>query len=182
MVISDKTYTTKEFKEYAAQHPDRVLELINGRIVEEVTTEEHGAIATNIAAELRQWKKSKNIKGYYSVEASVELAHDDKNFRQPDISFRFTDEEISTQGNLDTVPAFCVEVRSPTNSPKELREKAEYFIANGARLVWLVHPRSRAVEVYYADSSYDIFTEENVLSGGDVLPGFEMLVRDIFEF
>jgi Uma2 family endonuclease len=73
-------------------------------------------------------------------------------------------------------------VRSPTNSPKELREKAEYFIANGARLVWLVHPRSRAVEVYYADSSYDIFTEENVLSGGDVLPGFEMLVRDIFEF
>src|SRR5687767_4072866 len=123
MVISDKTYTTKEFKEYAAQHPDRVLELINGRIVEEVTTEEHGIIAANIVAELRIWKKSKNIKGYYSVETSVELADDDKNYRQPDVCFRFTDEAASTKGALDTVPEFCVEVRSPTNTPKELREK-----------------------------------------------------------
>jgi Uma2 family endonuclease len=182
MVISEKTYTLAEFKDYAAQHPDRVVELINGRIVEEVTTEEHGIIAANIVGELRIWKKSHNIKGYYSVETSVELADDDKNFRQPDVCFRFTDEAASTKSTLDTVPDFCAEVRSPTNSPKELREKAEYFIANGARLVWLVHPRSRAVEVYYADGSYDIFTEENVLSGGDVLPGFEMLVRDIFDF
>src|SRR5574339_35286 len=100
MVISEKTYTLAEFKEYAARHPDRVLELINGRIVEEINTEEHGAIAGNIGAELRDWKKSKNIKGYYSVETSVELEHDDRNFRQPDVSFRLTDEEIGTLGNL----------------------------------------------------------------------------------
>ncbi|MDQ7026490.1 MAG: hypothetical protein Q9P01_13400 [Anaerolineae bacterium] len=48
-------------------------------------------------------------------------------------------------------------------------------------MVWLVHPHSRIVEVYFADGSFDIFNDEHVLSGGDVLLGFEMLVREIFE-
>ena len=181
MVIGDKTYTLEEFNEFAAQHPDRLLELIDGRIVEKVTTEEHGAIVGNIIAELRAWKKANNIQGYYSTEASVELLEDDKNHRRPDVSFRLTDGSIGEVGTLDTLPDFCVEIRSPSNTPKDLREKAEYFIANGARLVWLVHPRKRVVEVYFEDGTFDIFTEENVLSGGTVLPGFEMLVRDIFE-
>jgi Uma2 family endonuclease len=112
---------------------------------------------------------------------SVELPEDDKNHRRPDVSFRFTDGEISKQGALKRVPDFCVEIRSPSNTPKELREKAEFFLANGARLVWLVHPRKRVVEVYFEDGLFDIFTEEDNLSGGDVLPGFEMPVKDIFD-
>lgn len=181
MVIKDKTYTLQEFNDFTMQHPDRLLELIDGRIVEKMTTEEHGAIAVNIASELKQWKKHRNIQGYYSVEASVELAEDDKNHRRPDVSFRLSDAEIGKQGALSSLPDFCVEIRSPSNTPKDLREKAEFFIANGARLVWLVHPRKQVVEVYFEDGTFDIFTDENVLSGGDVLPSFEMLVREIFE-
>jgi Uma2 family endonuclease len=180
MVISDKIYTRSEFEDYAAQHPEAHLELINGRIVEKVTTEQHGAIAGNIIAELRTWKKTNNIQGYYSMEASVKLPDDEKNFRRPDVSFRLTGGEIQSQGALKTVPQFCVEVRSPSNDPATLREKATYFINNGARLVWLVHPERDVVEVYFEDGTFDIFTGDYVLSGGEVLPGFEMSVREIF--
>jgi hypothetical protein len=64
MVIFDKTYTLEEFNEFAAQYPEHLFELIDGRIVEKVTAEEQGSIAGNIVAELRAWKKSKNIQGY----------------------------------------------------------------------------------------------------------------------
>jgi Uma2 family endonuclease len=181
MVITEKQYTTKEFHTYAAQHPDKLLELINGRIVEKVTTEEHGYIVINIGAELRTWVRHTNIKGYYSTEAAIELPDDDKNHRRPDVSFRLTDDEMSKEGVLSTMPDFAVEVVSPTNSLRELREKAEFYMANGVRLVWLVYPARRVVEVYFADGSVDIFTDDMELSGGDVLPGFKMLVRDLFE-
>ena len=42
MVISDKTHKIEEFEAYAAAHPEQLLELIDGRIVEKVTSEEHG--------------------------------------------------------------------------------------------------------------------------------------------
>lgn len=180
MVIRDKIYTRSEFEDYAAQHPEARQELINGQIIAKHISEYNGAIAGNIIAELRAWKKTNHIQGYYSMEASVTLPDDEKNFRRPDVSFRLTDGEIQSRGTLATVPDFCVEVRSPSNNPAVLREKATYFIRNGARLVWLVHPEREVVEVYFEDGTFDIFTGDYMLSGGDVLPDFEMPVHEIF--
>jgi Uma2 family endonuclease len=181
MVITEKLYTTKEFHTYVAQHSDKLLELINGRIVEKVTTEEHGYIVINIGAELRDWVRHTKVKGYYSTEAGVELPDDDKNHRRPDVSFRLTADELSKEGVLDTMPDFAVEVVSPTNSLRQLRDKADFYIANGTRMVWLVIPYLGIVAVHFADGSTLNYIDDMELSGGDVLPGFRMLVRDVFE-
>lgn len=42
MVLGDKTYTIAEFEDYIMQHPDRLFELIDGRIVEKVVGRKHG--------------------------------------------------------------------------------------------------------------------------------------------
>lgn len=42
----------------------------------------------------------------------------------------------------------CVEVVSPSNSRKELREKIDAYLAAGAREVWLVYPKSKRLEFY----------------------------------
>jgi len=181
MVISEKIYTIEEYEAYAAAHPDQLLELIDGRIVEKVTSEEHGKIVINIGSELRLWSKRTGHPGHYSTESSHRRPEDEKNVRRPDVSYRVTDEDVSSASALDTMPDFAVEVKSSSNSYEELREKARFYLANGSRLVWLVYPTRLIVEVYFADGSSELYKEEDTLSGGEVLPGFEMAVSDIFD-
>lgn len=99
----------------------------------------------------------------------------------PDVSFRFTDEAVSSESAIYTMPDFAVEVKSIGNTYEGLREKAKFYLANGTRLVWLVYPQRRIVEVYFADGSSELFHDEHKLVGGDVLPNFEMQVADIFD-
>jgi len=45
-------------------------------------------------------------------------------------------------------PELCIEVVSPSNSRKEMNEKAAAYLAAGAEEVWIVYPRSKRVEVH----------------------------------
>jgi Uma2 family endonuclease len=180
MAISEKLYNWEEFEAFAQSHPNALLELIDGRIVEKVTNEKHGKISLNIGAELRAWAKCNKVKGHYGVDNSYRIPKDKHNERRPDVSFRFTNEVASEKIN-ETLPEFCVEIKSLTNTYDELREKARFYLANGARLVWLVYPGRRIVEVYFADGSSELFSMGDTLEGGELLPDFKMTVEDIFD-
>lgn len=182
MVISEKLYTWQEFEAYAVDHPDALLELIDGRIVEKVTNELHGKIVGLILHALIGYLKNHpEIKGHWSTEAAFRPVDSDDNGRRPDVSFRLTEDAVSTIGTVDEIPQFCVEVKSPSNTYVELREKAQFYIANGAKLVWLVYPPKEIVEVYFADGNSDLFVKGDTLSGGEILPEFEMPVDEVFE-
>ena len=179
MVTRETVYTVDEFESHAAAHPEHLLELVHGRIVEKVTTEEHGSIALTIGMALRQWQKEKNVEGIAGVEISHRNPNDDRNVRIPDVSFRYTENKPQSSA-APALPDFAVEIKSPTNTYKELREKATFYVENGVRFVWLVYPSRQIVEVYYDDGTSELFTAEHTLSGGDVLNGFEMPVNAIF--
>jgi Uma2 family endonuclease len=181
MVISDQLYTLEEFETYVAAHPDLLLELIDGRIVEKVTSEEHGYLVLKIGTALLNWQQANHIKGHPSTESSHRLPDDKKNERRPDVSFRLTDDQLSNSPALYTMPDFAVEIKSTGNSYDALRDKARFYLAHGSRLVWLVYPTRRIVEVYFADGTSDLFNEGATLSGGAVLPGFELAVSAIFD-
>lgn len=84
-------------------------------------------------------------------------------------------------GFLRIPPDLVVEVISPSNRAKAVREKiAEYFSA-GVRQVWVVHPRRRNVAVHASPSEVRVFGEDDELDGGDVVPGFRLPVAEIFE-
>lgn len=76
------------------------------------------------------------------------------------------------------MPDLAVEVKSPDDSLRALRDKARYYLANGCRLVWLVLPDKQIIEVYTADKQP--LTEADTLTGGEVLPGFALPVRQVF--
>jgi Uma2 family endonuclease len=48
------------------------------------------------------------------------------------------------------------------------------------RLVWLVFPRRRTVEVWRLDGSRTELREADTLDGEDVVPGFAIQVGEIF--
>ena len=79
------------------------------------------------------------------------------------------------------VPDFVMEVRSKTDRTVKLKEKmTDTWMANGVRLAWLIDPIKQKTWVYRADgSTEELDGLEHVLSGEDVLPGFEFNLAEL---
>ena len=60
------------------------------------------------------------------------------------------------------------------------RKLREYFEA-GTRLVWFVYPKSRTARAYLSPRRFTRLTEDQTLDGGDVLPGFTVTLRELFD-
>ena len=78
------------------------------------------------------------------------------------------------------VPDLAVEVLSVGNTPAEMKRKRKEYFFSGVRLVWLVDPAARTIEVFTSPDQHLTLREEQALDGGDVLPGFSVPVREIF--
>lgn len=98
----------------------------------------------------------------------------------PDVSFVLAGQPPITEGAVPRMPDLAIEIQSPDDTLKARREKAAYSIANGTRLVWLVFPQKRYVEVYRPDEEMEILFGSDVLEGGDILPGFILSLAEIF--
>ncbi len=58
--------------------------------------------------------------------------------------------------------------------------KAQRWLSAGVRLVWIVAPETRTVEVWRGEGVVRIVTAEEELSGEEVLPGLVFAVTDLF--
>lgn len=80
------------------------------------------------------------------------------------------------------MPDLAVEIKSSNDADRDLRAKARYYLSNGARMVWLIFSEHRLVEVYQPDAATQRLTADDSIDGGTLLPGFALLVRDLFNF
>ena len=78
------------------------------------------------------------------------------------------------------VPDLAIEVLSEDNTPKEMSRKLDDDFDAGVRLVWFVDPRKRAVEVFTSKKSSKVLHEGDTLSGGKILPGFAVPLKELF--
>jgi Uma2 family endonuclease len=180
MTIEQKLITVKEFEDFLAEHPNGLYELIHGEIVEKVPTQEHGVIATKIAARLLVFMEDNNIQGHVAVEARFSPLDDELNDRLPDVSVHLTDKPPVAEGAVEGMPNFAVEIKSPKDSNKLMRDKADFYLENGCQLVWLVYPDKKIVEVFQPDKNFVHLVVGDTLNGGDVLPGFSLPVATVF--
>lgn len=184
MTAPAKLYTVEEFERLIEQpeNADRLLELIHGKIIEKVTTEVHSAIALKIDARILVHVETNKLGGRAVVEVHHRVLSDDYNARIPDVSYTTPARllPITSRGSVPQLPDLAVEVKSPNDSYRQIREKAQYYLQNGVSLVWLVFPEKQIVEVYTPDSD-DVLNLEDTLTGGDILPGFALPLKDIFD-
>ena len=74
-------------------------------------------------------------------------------------------------------PNLAVEVVSPDDSRREVREKAVDWLRTGTRLVWVIDPRRRSATEYLSEDDVQELSEDNNLEGGDVVPGGPTKIR-----
>ncbi|MEJ6484151.1 Uma2 family endonuclease [Nostoc punctiforme UO1] len=72
------------------------------------------------------------------------------------------------------VPDFVIELRSETDRLSQIQEKIQEYIKNGLRLGWLINPQDRQVEIYRLLKAVEVVQMPVIVSGEDILPGFEL--------
>jgi Uma2 family endonuclease len=105
--------------------------------------------------------------------------------RIPDVAFisfdRLPGRTMPTSPIPAIAPDLIVEVISDSNTRAEMDNKLREYFAAGTRLVWYVDPPTRTVDVYTSPQNPQRLTVTDTLSGGDVLPGFQLTVAAIFD-
>ncbi len=128
-----------------------------------------------IAYQLQSWSRKNNLGKAFDSSTGFKLPNGAN--RSPDASWITIEkwEYLTAEQRrkfLPLCPDFVIELRSPTDSLKKIREKMQEYIENGARLGWLINVEARQVEIYRQGRDVEILEAPTTLSGEDVLPGF----------
>ncbi|MBP0031261.1 Uma2 family endonuclease [Roseofilum sp. Guam] len=84
------------------------------------------------------------------------------------------------KGFAPLCPDFVVELRSETDTLKELRAKMQEYLQNGAQLGWLIDPKNKQVEIYRPGQAVEVLENPMTLSGEQVLPGFTLTLKRVW--
>lgn len=101
----------------------------------------------------------------------------------PDIGFYDASREplVNPQKAYPFAPDLAVEVASPKQYRPGMKAKAERYLAGGTRLVWVVWPKRRHVDVWRPDDvKPTVLDVDDVLDGENVVPGFTYPVARLF--
>ena len=100
--------------------------------------------------------------------------------RAPDLSFLVMDRmrQIEAGKDIQGAPDLAIEVLSPSDTVSEVRRKIKQYFAAGSRIVWLVYPESREVEVW--ESPKVVLSGDDLLEAPGLLPGFSVRVDSLF--
>ena len=164
-----------------AQHLGR-CELVAGEFRKLIPPgDDHGRIAADIVYELKRHVKPHGL-GVVHGEAGFVLARGPDTVRAPDAAFTSAERAAPRSPKYcEGAPDIVVEISSPDDRPGYVRDKIEMWLDAGATLVWEIDPRQRTVTVHRRGRGAHTLTEADTLTGGPVLPDFELALRDLFE-
>lgn len=116
-----------------------------GRILMSPASNQHSLVQTRLARRLG------SLGGEPLVEASVTTP---LGVLVADVAWASTEfmGAHGTETPFIAAPELCIEIASPSNSRKELREKVDAYLASGAHESWLVYPQTRRFEFFGSGS------------------------------
>jgi Uma2 family endonuclease len=144
----------------------------------------HGRVTMSFAWRLARYVEENRLGTVYAAETGFRLSSDPDTVRAPDVAFvsRVRIEAIGeVEGFWPEAPDLAVEVISPGDSYSEVEEKVFAWIDAGTKMVVVINPQQRSATVYKSPTDITALAEADVLNGGDVVPSFELAVREIFE-
>ena len=161
---------------------DRLVELIDGTLVEKAMGAREGFMAITLSTYIMIFVRKHNL----GIVGGADVIHriiDGQN-RLPDVSFTawatLPDDEAHLQPIADCTPDLCIEILSEGNTRTEMDRKRKEYFRGGAKLVWEIDPQDRSVAVYTSPARRKTLRESDTLDGGKVLPGFAMSLAEFF--
>jgi len=143
---------------------------------------DHGREGNRVNVSMSVHVYANDLGETYLAETGFILERSPDTVLAPDVSFVRKEREEAARdisGYFPGPPDLAVEVISPNDRLTEVAAKAADWLEYGTRMVIVVNPRNKTVQVHTSDGITEL-TEADTLDGGDVAPGWSMPVADIF--
>ncbi len=144
---------------------------------------EHGEIVAELAFALQSFVRVRGLGRVYFSDTGFVLATDPDTVLTPDVAFVSASRvppKAQRVGFLHLAPDLVVEVVSPSDRSSEVQAKVTRYLQAGVALVWVIEPRRHLVTIHTSNNPPVERGENDTLDGGEVLPGFQLAVRDLF--
>jgi Uma2 family endonuclease len=159
-----------------------LCELVDGILVEKAMGAYESLLAAELIRLVANFVRPRKLGAVLGEAGMLRLAPG--LIRIPDVAFlskeKFPGGRFPRESAWSMVPDLAIEVLSEGNTPKEMQDKLHDYFAAGSRLVWYIDPKKRQVEVFTSVDQRRIVNQDEVLDGGDVLPGFELSLKELF--
>jgi Uma2 family endonuclease len=142
----------------------------------------HGAIAARMAQLLLNYVQQQSLGAVLGAETGFRIASDPDTVRAPDAAFVRASRVSGglPQGFFPGAPDLAVEVLSPDDRASEVLAKVQDWLGAGCEAVWVADPKTQTVAVYRRGGAAVILKTTDTLAGGDILPGLELPVANVF--
>jgi Uma2 family endonuclease len=163
-------------------HHDCICELIDDTLVEKVVGFWKSIFATKIGCYVGKFVKDNKLGVVAGAGGPLRILANQVRF--PDVSYiswdKFPGKKLPRDPIFAIAPDLAVEVLMPENSTGEIQRKLHDYFTAGTKLIWHINPENRTAKVYTSPEHCDILDESQTLTGGAVLPGFELSLKELF--
>lgn len=174
---------TEEDALWLDDHEDVLCELVDGVLVEKVTSSYESILVMMLGYFLNDYLERHNLGVVSGPDGQLRILP--SRMRLPDVCFirwdRFPNGRLPDDTIYQVAPDLAVEILSKGNTRREMTLKLDEYFRAGVRLVWYIEPRSRTAKVFTARDQMTEIDEHGHLDGRDVLPGFSLRLGDLFE-
>ena len=157
-------------------------ELVRGLLTEKMPPpgDGHGDVTGRFALILGGYCEG-NDYGVIRDNAGFRLESNPDTVRAPDVAWiapgRINE---AIPGYQVLVPDLVVEIKSPSDTPRDVADRAQMWLGFGSREVWYGDPERTTVTRYRPGQEPEVLGEDEALDGGDLLPRFSVPVWRLF--
>ena len=158
-------------------------ELVKGELIRMAPAgHPHGYYESNFSTALHNFIRPKKLGRVLVGEVGIYTACNPDTVRGADVAYISNERlaQVTSHSYLDVAPELVVEILSPDDRWPNIKEKLGEYFNIGVEVVWVADPKKRQVHVYRSLTEVEILTAGQALSGGDLLPGFEVSVAGLF--
>lgn len=161
------------------------FELVNGHLVEKDVSLLSSYTAGVLHRHASNHVEPKKLGWCFPDNTSIQCYAEEPNrVRKPDFVFakagRLTPEDFAQDGHLRLVPDAVAEVVSPNDLAYEVSTKVQEYLRADVRLVWVIWPHTKSVDVYQKGGPNVTLNLGDELEGGTVIPGFKLPLAELF--
>jgi Uma2 family endonuclease len=140
-----------------------------------------GQVTMSLSLLLATFIKANHLGVAFAAETGFKLEHDPDTVLAPDFAFICRDRNPPrSSGYLEMAPDLAVEVISSTKTRRKVERKTAQWLSFGVQSVWIASCQKRTLEVVSANGSRKLFNQSDELSDENVVPGFRLIVAEIF--
>ena len=155
--------------------------LVRGRLITlPLNDMEHGAAAATFGAALSTYVRDRQL-GWTTLSSGYVLTVNPDTVHGADVAFVRAERGRPTEGYFPGSPDLVVQVVSIFDRYLDVQDELADWLDYGTRLVFLVNPQRRTVNVHRPNQPIRTVTEGDVLDGEEVVPGWSLPVRELFE-